>query len=430
LAIPLFQFIHAADLHLGCAFKGVHAVNETVAKTLREATYLAFDRIIALAIEKQVAFVLFAGDIYDRTENSLQPQLRFRDGLQKLHQAGIASCVVHGNHDPLDGKAQALQWPVSCHRFPVTSSPPHVIEVEGVPVAAITGISYSQREMPKSLLEFYGQPHASPSLPLYADPYKSLFKIGLLHTNCGGDLLHGNYAPCTLEQLKSLSFDYWALGHIHKPGVLHPERPVVAYAGTPQGLNPKETGEHGCYLVSVDTEKNATLEAIPTCEVLWQQLQLDAQEWESQEQAVSALEDIISQTTASSGQRNVLLRVEVVGRSALHSWLNQSGTKDDLLDRLRSLNPVSPFVWTDRLTVSTLPQIDLESRAESDDIIGEILRQSKTMTTRETLQEIDQLFGHTRAGRVLETPTEEQLSAWLQQAALMAAGGLMEGEEL
>lgn len=417
MAIPPFQFIHAADLHLGCAFKGVHAVNETVAKTLREATYTAFDRIINLAIEKQVAFVLFAGDIYDRTENSLQAQLRFRDGLQRLDKAGIASCVIHGNHDPLDGKAEALQWAASCHRFPAAPSQPCIMTLEGQPIAAVAGISYGQRDVPNSLLKAYTHTH------------ESLFTIGLLHTNCGGNLQHGNYAPCTLEQLRALPFDYWALGHIHKPALLHQSRPVVAYAGTPQGLNPKETGEHGCYLVSVDAEKNAVLEFVPLCEVLWLQERLCADDWESEEQAIIALEAALNRVAIAGGQRSVLWRLDIVGRCALHGWLNRQSTQDDLLERLRSLSFDEPFIWTDRLTIATQPLIDLEARAQSDDIIGEILRQAQSLTVEEMRAELTPLYYHARAGRMLEEPAPELLQEWLQQAAMMAAGGLMEGEE-
>ena len=44
--------------------------------------------------------------------------------------------------------------------------------------------------------------------------------------------------------------DYWALGHIHKQEVLA-ENPWVVYAGSPQGINPKETGPHGCFVVEI-----------------------------------------------------------------------------------------------------------------------------------------------------------------------------------
>ena len=75
--------------------------------------------------------------------------------------------------------------------------------------------------------------------------------IGVLHANVGDREGHGPYAPCSLEDLRAARMDYWALGHIHQPEVLD-HSPHTAYAGCPQGLDPTETGERGCWLVTLD----------------------------------------------------------------------------------------------------------------------------------------------------------------------------------
>ena len=69
-----FTFIHAADLHLGCPFRGLRAVSPAVAEAVDRATYTALDRILDLAIESRAAFVLFAGDVYDCEDRNLQAQ--------------------------------------------------------------------------------------------------------------------------------------------------------------------------------------------------------------------------------------------------------------------------------------------------------------------------------------------------------------------
>lgn len=98
-----FSFVHTADLHLDSPFKGVSEVNEEISLELTEATFKAFNNIIDLCIEKQVKFLLIAGDIYDGTDRSLRAQLRFRDGIKRLSETGIKTYIVHGNHDSLDG---------------------------------------------------------------------------------------------------------------------------------------------------------------------------------------------------------------------------------------------------------------------------------------------------------------------------------------
>ena len=63
---------------------------------------------IALGRSEKTDFLLVAGDVYDGADRSLQAQLRFRQGLRKLDEAGIRVYLVHGNHDPLDGWSDSL----------------------------------------------------------------------------------------------------------------------------------------------------------------------------------------------------------------------------------------------------------------------------------------------------------------------------------
>ena len=63
--MKLFSFVHCADLHLDSQFKGIYSVNEEVSSCLREATFDAYDSIIDLCIDKEVDFLIIAGDVYD-----------------------------------------------------------------------------------------------------------------------------------------------------------------------------------------------------------------------------------------------------------------------------------------------------------------------------------------------------------------------------
>jgi len=94
-----------------------------------------------------------------------------------------------------------------------------------------------------------------------------------------------------VEELRGYDFNYWALGHIHKPAVLSSTAPFVVYAGTPQGLNPKETGLHGFYHVNVEADRSATLQFVPACQVVWSIETLDAAFWETPDDAIAALEN-------------------------------------------------------------------------------------------------------------------------------------------
>ena len=111
-----FSFIHCADLHLDSPFEGIHDVDPQVARVLRHSTFNSFERIVFLAIEREVDFIVIAGDVYDSADQSLRAQIRFHDFLKRASEAGIQCFLIHGNHDPLNSWDAKLDLPLNCHR--------------------------------------------------------------------------------------------------------------------------------------------------------------------------------------------------------------------------------------------------------------------------------------------------------------------------
>ena len=60
-----FKFIHAADIHLDSPLKGLERYEGAPVDEIRGATRQALLKLVDLAIEQDVDFVLIAGDIYD-----------------------------------------------------------------------------------------------------------------------------------------------------------------------------------------------------------------------------------------------------------------------------------------------------------------------------------------------------------------------------
>ena len=99
------RFLHTGDLHLDSPLEGLSAeAPAEVLAVLRSATTDAWRNVVRLAIDERVDLVLVAGDVFEIASPTLLGQTRFRDGLAELATAGIPSFVVHGNHDPLDGR--------------------------------------------------------------------------------------------------------------------------------------------------------------------------------------------------------------------------------------------------------------------------------------------------------------------------------------
>ena len=154
-----FRFVHAADLHIDSPFAGVGDADNRVATRLREATYEAFQNLVDLCINQNADFLVIAGDVYDGADRSVRAQLRFRNGLEKLAQAGIQSFVVHGNHDPLDGWQSSISWPEGVHIFGATPEWKN-FEKNGEVVAAVQGMSYPTREVTDNLATQFAPPES------------------------------------------------------------------------------------------------------------------------------------------------------------------------------------------------------------------------------------------------------------------------------
>ena len=85
-----FRFIHCADLHLGTPLAIREAPSRYWEKTLRDATFQAFRNIVDTAIEKRVAAIVIAGDVYNSADHSLPAQLEFSRelcGYQHVYRA-------------------------------------------------------------------------------------------------------------------------------------------------------------------------------------------------------------------------------------------------------------------------------------------------------------------------------------------------------
>lgn len=418
-----FTFIHAADLHLGGPFSGLRSVSPTVADAVDRATYRSFDRILDLALESGAAFVLFAGDVYDGADRNLRAQIRFRDGLRRLDEAGIPALIVHGNHDHLAGTQARLEWPEHAHVFPARPSAPRLLFHQGERVAAVYGYSYPQREVRESLVPQYR--------PRPED--QDLFRIGLLHGTVGVQPGHESYAPCTLPELAAVGMDYWALGHVHSFQVLQAVAPAVVYPGTPQGLSPREDRTpHGCCRVSVDSHRVPTVEFVPVDAVRWRTLTLSVEGLSTEQELLDCVAAELERARADEGV-SVIARVRLIGRTPLHAALRREDHLAALTAEFQREVTREPFVWLDRLDVETRPPVDLEQRRHGEDLLGDFLRLCREARTDPEVRALlaaamEELYGRRDLRDVLP-PAADRLDAWIDRAEALGAELLL-GEDM
>jgi len=389
-----FCFVHAADLHLDTPFRGIQQLSGEVAAALREASLDAFDAIVNLALDRNAAFLLVAGDVYDGAVRGLRAQIRFREGLTRLSDAGIQTFVVHGNHDPVDAGWSAVgRWPAAVTIFPTDRAP--VVEVmrNGRRIATVQGISYATTETTENLSRRFSRP-AGQGL-----------HVGLLHCNVQGVAEgYANYSPCTIDDLKNTGLDYLALGHIHQRNVLlgRPgESPWVVYPGNTQARSPRRTEQEpkGAYVVHVEDSRVAELEFVACDKIRYVELVTDITGVADLGDLSDLLEDRAMAAISEADGRSIVARARVMGRGPVHSELLREDVIDQLLRALRDRAPKRPFCWWDQIRDETTPTMDLEEIRGRNDFAADLLAVAdEALSSRDAASVLfDQLKGEVPA---------------------------------
>jgi len=280
----MIRFIHAADLHLDTPFSGLEQTSKTLAEKLREAPFESLAKIVDIAIEKAVDFVLFSGDLYNTKRVNIKAQSLFIEHLNRLNKADIPVYLIRGNHDYLTEEAQklALPFPKNVYTYgPDVET--HILETKNKERIAITGFSYDTQWVTERKIKKY--PKRRPDVNL---------QIGLLHGDIETSLTReANYAPFTLAELREKNYDYWALGHVHQRQQIA-EQPSVYYPGNIQGLHKNETGEKGCLFVEWTTREQH-VQFIPTAPVIWESMTLELSEIENVSDLFQAMQEAIAE---------------------------------------------------------------------------------------------------------------------------------------
>lgn len=415
-----FRFLHTADLHLDSRFVGLAHISPAIRAYLRESTFAALGRLVRVAIQENVDFIVISGDVYDVSDASLQGQLRFQEALKELGEHGINVFLIHGNHDPLDGLRLTTEMPKHVTVFG-GEKPEHATayrRIDGQEVAIVSGISYPTAKVTNNTAVTFSR-----------KPGGRLFHIAMLHGNVDGDLLHETYSPCSRRDLIERGFDYWALGHIHKRSVLH-EKPVIVYPGNIQGRSIKETGAKGCYIVNVDEAGRSALQFHELDFVRWQVRDLSIEGLSNEAEWIQKVEQVIEDIRAELPELMSVVRFRLFGRGDVHKVLAEKGAAEDLLSELQRREAIRAerkdykgLVWTEGFAIESGLAIDRQRLLEEDSFLGEMLRIAEhTEHSPEALEELlnsalKPLLENQELRKLLSMTSQEEKLSWLRGAA-------------
>lgn len=376
------KFIHTADLHLDTPFKGLSNWNSDLASKLKDATFKSFRKIIDLCLEEKVDFLVISGDIFDSENKSLAAQLKFVSELKRLSERGISTYFICGNHDPLSSWLEDLQMPENVFRFNSSEVENFIYQKDNKPIVDIYGISFQNKIVKKNLASEYQIINKS-----------SPISIAILHGTVGSPGQHQNYAPFKVEDVINKRFDYWALGHIHKSQIVHKTTPTILYPGNSQGRDFGETGAKGCYIIEINENNTPKLKFLPTQLIRFEEIQIDLTGEDKIDKLPDRIEEVKTNIDDYDEKTSYILRIDLNGRTALHSHLKKPGEIDQLLDYFNEgqLNQTN-FTWIDRIDVKTQPDIDIERIKKRTDFPAELLKTIEEYANNS--EKIEKLIGN------------------------------------
>ena len=329
------RFLHAADIHLDSPLRGLDSEEGAPVEIIRNATRRALGRLVDLALEEDVAFLLIAGDIYDGDWPDYRTGIFFAHQMARLTRAGKPVIAIRGNHDAQNRISRSLRLPEGVRLL--DHAQPETVELPQFGIA-VHGQSFATPEVSENLARGYPPPLAG------------RLNIGLLHTcleQTGGP--HPRHAPCTRAELVARGYDYWALGHIHARQVVC-EQPWIVFPGNLQGRHINEPGEKGATLVQVAGGKVVAAEPRVLDDFRWTRVSADLAGCDREEEALHIVAARLAEALAAADGRGLAVRVTLLGATGLHGAL--TGLHEKLLAEARML---SPRLWVEGIDQRTRP---------------------------------------------------------------------------
>lgn len=252
------RIIHLSDLHLGKRVNGY--------SMLEDQKYI-LDEILTVIDEQKPQAIIIAGDVYDKPVPSAEAVQLFDDFLYSLTQRNLQMLVISGNHDSPERIAFGSRF--------MGKSGVHMSQVYNGKADLVT-LSDKYGEINFYLLPFIKPSNVRRYFPdKEINTYTDAVKLAVSQMNInekGRNILitHQFVTGAVLSESESImvggtdnvesyvfdSFDYVALGHIHRPQNIGEK---IRYCGTPLKYSQSEIN-HIKSVTIVDIAEKCNLE--------------------------------------------------------------------------------------------------------------------------------------------------------------------------
>lgn len=345
----MIKLLHISDVHLEAKFFNKSPASRTI---MVQSIYDSLGKVIDLAIAEGFNGLIIAGDLFDGQRYSFKSERFLLEQFRRLEEADIDVFYCTGNHDPIGRDGLTVEMKKMKNAY--------VFDSERIETVVI------DRGAVKYRVVSCGHDEASANLnKVKAFPAKTddVITIGIAHTmvqSVREQVDNGDYMPCSLEDLESKNYDYWALGHIHKTMSVGSTGKIY-YSGALQGINYKEVGAKGGIAVAIDDGGTAT-QFLEFSEILWDLLILDDLE------EINSYEGLLNHIRQSVDMKlmwqmhssdKLVLRIVLSGNTPLYGRLLDKENKrqlnrdlegqDDLLDLNIKVGDIHPVIDREKI---------------------------------------------------------------------------------
>jgi DNA repair protein SbcD/Mre11 len=350
------KFLHCADIHIDSPLRGLSRGEGVPADEIRLAARGAFDNLIALALDEEVAAVVIAGDLYDGDRDDYGTAIYLHRQFERLREAGIPVVIAYGNHDAASEITRRLRPPGNVQTLPHKAAATVRLDDIGV---AFHGQSYGKKVVTDDLSAGYPD-----GLPGYLN-------VGVLHTCLDGRPGHEPYAPCRSEALAARGYAYWALGHVHAREAVQRDGVWIVFPGNLQGRHARETGAKGATLVEYEADEIKGVEHRELDTVRWVRCEVDVSAAVGVDDVLVAATAALQEQTRDDAGRLTAARLQLVGATAAAGDLARR--REEWEAQLRAdLAGARGRLWLEKVDVAVTPPRDGGRQGDAGEAIAAV----------------------------------------------------------
>ncbi|MBM4074204.1 MAG: hypothetical protein FJ267_00995, partial [Planctomycetes bacterium] len=298
MATKPLRLLHAANLRLDCPLQHVFdsrgeisPVPDDVLELISIATLTAFDRLIDLAIERDIDALLITGNTFEGSVPSLSAEAALRIGLDRLYEHQIPVFVTPGTIDPANAWEDLSYLPNNVHVFKELDETPIDLSDRGRDLATILPVSVDSTIDLRTLENLNNTKSSDrngrPFLVGLLFPSRSTTKLSATNRLTGLDWLACNESDVAIE--------------LAKRDQKQNDESLNVQSG-PQGLSFNECGPRGATLLEVDGLRNVKETFIPLCPVRWERLTQSLDGLSSKDDLLERMLDVVERQPELRGE--------------------------------------------------------------------------------------------------------------------------------